>query len=658
MLARLGDIYTITSLVSFFFLAVSLWLGLYLVTRSPRSPIAWLSGTTLWAVSGYFLSNLMVINILRGQSALVGLHLSRWAIVPIPVLWLHLSTLYLPAAMQRKWRWALFLAYPAAGLLVLLGSTSNLLVSGVGDRPIIYLSRVQPGPLYWLFLFYMVVVALLSLRHFVVAYRKAVTLLAQQQILWLLLATLLSSLSGLYLSVGTWLHRDWLAAIGDTGLGLGVLALGYAVMRYRALLQGRTPGLDFAYALVTVTIVTIGYIAGTFVSYYVYKLPFIAFIFVLMLVVVTHSITDWGRTFFDRFFYRQQVRRLRANLRAFTRDVGSEPRLPDRLGLLLQTIFRFTETSQGFIALRETNGADRFVVEAAVPHDRVASTLEATDLIGDEIRDVLATAQLPPHLKNMAIIVPLDNGQTQIGVLVLGFKKDQQPFTQIDIDLLDEMADQIVSTITQMRQQEQLMGKIDRMVSDFQEREKALRHSFESLMQEPPGREDNSVPGIQQIARWVEDSLRHLYDYSYLGDHDLAKLKIVQQRFLSQQGGSRTHIEQGRIVKSLLTEAIDRLRPTGTMPDPPTKAWFFYVILHDAYIADELTRDIMSRLYISEATFHRARRRAIRNIAKVLREMELETQERVEKGPTAPPPILGAVQGDIEHPVWRIEHRA
>jgi hypothetical protein len=50
--------------------------------------------------------------------------------------------------------------------------------------------------------------------------------------------------------------------------------------------------------------------------------------------------------------------------------------------------------------------------------------------------------------------------------------------------------------------------------------------------------------------------------------------------------------------------------------------------LHDAYVLGELNRDIMSKLYISEGTFNRTRRRAVRGVAKALQEMEQEAQQR------------------------------
>nr|MBC8249006.1 hypothetical protein [Anaerolineales bacterium] len=60
----------------------------------------------------------------------------------------------------------------------------------------------------------------------------------------------------------------------------------------------------------------------------------------------------------------------------------------------------------------------------------------------------------------------------------------------------------------------------------------------------------------------------------------------------------------------------------------PTREWHQYVILHDSYVLGERNRDIMSKLYIGEGTFNRARRRAIRGVARAIEEMEREAQRR------------------------------
>ena len=66
----------------------------------------------------------------------------------------------------------------------------------------------------------------------------------------------------------------------------------------------------------------------------------------------------------------------------------------------------------------------------------------------------------------------------------------------------------------------------------------------------------------------------------------------------------------------MMVKAIERLRPAG---DPPIgvlpREWHAYTILRDAYIEDVPNRDIMSKLYISEGTFNRQRRKALRAVA-------------------------------------------
>jgi DNA-binding CsgD family transcriptional regulator len=46
--------------------------------------------------------------------------------------------------------------------------------------------------------------------------------------------------------------------------------------------------------------------------------------------------------------------------------------------------------------------------------------------------------------------------------------------------------------------------------------------------------------------------------------------------------------------------------------------WYSYIVLHDAYVEGVPNREIMARLYISEGTFNRTRRIALRALARLL----------------------------------------
>lgn len=55
-------LYQVTFTVNFVALIASLWLGMYLVTRNPRVPTAWLTALTLWSLSGLFINVLLALN--------------------------------------------------------------------------------------------------------------------------------------------------------------------------------------------------------------------------------------------------------------------------------------------------------------------------------------------------------------------------------------------------------------------------------------------------------------------------------------------------------------------------------------------------------------------------------------------------------------------
>jgi hypothetical protein len=81
----------VTTLINLMALLVTIWLGLYLVTRSFRSRSAWLAALTLWSVASWFLHNAL-------QSSLPDQAEQRWigwvgqGVKLTPLLWYHLPT--------------------------------------------------------------------------------------------------------------------------------------------------------------------------------------------------------------------------------------------------------------------------------------------------------------------------------------------------------------------------------------------------------------------------------------------------------------------------------------------------------------------------------------------------------------------------------------
>jgi hypothetical protein len=232
--------------------------------------------------------------------------------------------------------------------------------------------------------------------------------------------------------------------------------------------------------------------------------------------------------------------------------------------------------------------------------------------------------------EGMSLLVPIYQDDDQIGALLLGAKETGLPYSEEDLLLLEEVADQLGVLIQAAQIQEENAQVISEMVAEFRERE----HDLQRQMQEMLAEQDETGPVLEGVdeagfVALVKDALRRLHDFPYLGEHDLARLKVVDGYLPGGEGGFVTHIERGKGVSAVLVQAVEKLRPAGAAPAAytvPPRMWRQYIVLHDAYVLGERNRDIMSKLYIGEGTFNRARQRAIRGVARALQEMEGEAR--------------------------------
>jgi hypothetical protein len=159
-------LYIFTVTINLIALSVAIWLGTYIVTRSPRSPVAWLAGLTLWLMAGPFLNVLLALSLPpspnfvppwvvpllwfwppgvfeHGQSA----WLEGWQATLAFTTWHHLSVL-LRYGRMNVLRWIRVIAgYVVAFVLILAQRyTGQIYISLNGDP--LTLSTLLPGPLH------------------------------------------------------------------------------------------------------------------------------------------------------------------------------------------------------------------------------------------------------------------------------------------------------------------------------------------------------------------------------------------------------------------------------------------------------------------------------------------------------------------------------
>ena len=231
--------------------------------------------------------------------------------------------------------------------------------------------------------------------------------------------------------------------------------------------------------------------------------------------------------------------------------------------------------------------------------DTVIPELEIKKLLADDVINV-DPGWLPAPLAEAELLVPLYGEVDQLGVLILGRPKNGLHYAPEDVERILEFAAQVSETIWVSQRNAQFLAQIAEQVK----------------AQDGSAQQNTSPVSVEHL----ELALRTVYDYTCLADNPLAGLKLVRSRL---SGVDLTHLDRGKVLHDIVLEGLDKLRPhTGPRSNPPSREWYPYLILQEAYIEETSNRDIMMKLYISEGTFNRTRRAAIRSLARTLGELE------------------------------------
>ncbi|HNK62944.1 MAG TPA: hypothetical protein PLE14_02760 [Anaerolineales bacterium] len=568
-----------TLLIDLTAMAACLWMSFYLFARGFPSPITMRGAVLLLSLSTFFFGAYNnIFEQIPGTAAL------RATCLIIGMMAWHDATLHLlPNPVRKRHRpWSAGIYLLGIITILLLITSQNSFVSEQGNN--LYVARMGVGLPYILYGVFELV-AFTGIFYNLLAHNQ-VGLTTEGR--YFLFATSIT-VAGLGYGLMGLAISPPLPRIGqDLSIFLGVFIIGISVARHQTLVERRTTLQDFPVTSLTILLLTITYtfIAIRFEHPLELVGPIVAF------VILTHALYDLVREFLERLRrrnesqFRKQLRRLE--------NAGAEDtlrlRLQEGLDLLCQTI----NSSHGFIAIRREK---EFVVVATRQSVQVDRRFPASTLAYD---DILRTENM--QIPNIQYFAPSFDGQNQIAVMGIGAPNTRLDYSRDDLNLLSEVADQIGTIVS--------LGNIQPQIKQIL-KQSEINESEASMV----AGEMLSAMGINPDAEFtkiVEDGLRHISDYIFLGQSPLADKLGVQ---------AESQIERGRDLHQKLLDAIELLKPAEKRPpEPLPRVWYNHAVLHDAYVEGAPNREIMARLYISEGTFNRTRRNAIRGLARLLME--------------------------------------
>jgi hypothetical protein len=178
---------------------------------------------------------------------------------------------------------------------------------------------------------------------------------------------------------------------------------------------------------------------------------------------------------------------------------------------------------------------------------------------------------------------------------------------------------------------------LDRLL--FEPATSALRLRLRQLANQT-SRQPDAISALSVVRSDLDATLVDTVDGEQLRNHlegalkHLNNLPALTRDALVGNTPSTAHanvppMDAAILLRNELVQAIERLRPSTPRPTPGGSAgpggWLHYLVLYEAYVDGRHNKEIMQRYYLSESTFHRARRSAVNSLAADLHERLVRT---------------------------------
>ncbi|MEX1247218.1 MAG: hypothetical protein WEA61_01945 [Anaerolineales bacterium] len=569
----------ITFASNYLLLAGSLWMAFFLLARGFGSPITMRVVLALGAVSLHAY-NAAQTNL---NPALNNEPLREFAFVLALAAWYHVSYYLLPPGIQRR-------LHSSSYAILGLGLFAAVLLISSG-------SAISPDPVFVqnIELTFPSIFAGLAELAIALAVLYNVWLMGRHLTppesyllyapLFLGLAALTYGVAGVALQLPLPLLPSNLVAL----LALSVLA--YSVGRYRVFIQRRIAAHDLPVSAFAV-FASAGLFAYAGIAF---DLPLIDLMHLSLLAVLTHSAYDLVQQYSSYLFDRQEAR-IRKEIRQLAQGVSSAPGLRGNLRQGLAILCRDLQINSAFVAQLEGQKA---TVLASINGYAPDTELPTQELL----LEGLARPQGLLSEKN-SWLAPAPGSGLQLGAIGVAHRWGNKEFSEADLFFLEDFAEQVGAM---------LLGRVEAETTTANGQVAPAEAANRAHQQAEDMLTALSFKPDPHLIAAVEEGLRNLNDYIKLGRSPLVVL-------LGAKG--KTHIERGKAVQKILLDTLETLRPAGQPPpEPLPREWHSYVILHDAYVNDIPDRDIMGKLYVSEGTYYRARRKALHGVSKALMEM-------------------------------------
>jgi hypothetical protein len=606
----------------------------YLLTHSFRSPVARAFCALLVCVLIVY-SGDVVLAEASPSSVEAWLRFQWIGIAFAPAAYLHFSDELIRLTNVRARRIAVLASYGLSlAFLGLVFSTELLVHDGIF---VPQQSHLAAGPMFWVFALYFFVALAWGVANVARARQRCLTRASRRRMTYLGLALAGPALGifpyMLLTSLPLRLPHDFfsvLLLVGNVAVLTMIVVLTYSVAYFGALAPDRVIKHSLIHYLLR------GPFVGAVIIFTVLIIPRVQRILglprdtvlifaVVGVTVLLQMLINLAKPLIDRIIYREDREEV-AWIQTLDRRLLTTADLQSFLENTIAALCDLLRVRTAFVGVPvgdeyrlEAVCGDRSLVQRFVGQQGAALLPTSSDDHG-----------APFIASDRFWLVPLSsqNGDVRLGVLGVEARAPQPEMAVEEQKIADLLIHRAREVLEDRYLQQNVFQMLRTILPDIERLHRWRQATRYAGTPSVTIESDNPIysPEFQQ---WVKDALSHYWGGPKLTESPLLSMEVVKTA-LQRNGGS-----PGYALRSVLAEAIERLRPSGERK-MTTAEWILYNILEMRFLRGLKVKDIAGRLAMSESDLYRKQRVAISQVANVL--AELEQNELVPGRQPAPGP--------------------
>ncbi len=604
----------------------------YLFIHNILSPVARAFCALIACVVVVYAGDVGLYNVQTLPGATFWLKFQWIGIAFVPAAYLHFSDALLRTtnSISRWRRSSVEVSYLLSAAFLYLAMTTDIVVREGLFTP--GATRLTAGPIFGLFAAYYFLTVAAGAWNIQRARGRCLTPVLRRRMGYLALSFVAPGLgvfpylllAGMprHLSLNVFLV---LLGAGNLGVAMMITIMAYSVAFFGVLTPDRVVRHNFMHYLLRGPFVGICVIVTALLIPKVGQILGLSRDTVLVLavvgvVVVLQVLIDAAKPFIDRVIYRRDREEV-AWIQQLDRHLLTSTDLNQLLENVLVTLCELLRTKSGFVAVvvDESTYLEASCGLSARRAEELVTPDLLTDIVGADASDRVSLGRFEFVAQDGFWLLTLNSrADIQVGVLGLAAPSSRPAMSDDELAALGRLMAQAAQALEDRHLQQGVFGALATIMPQL---ETVQRWRGEMQYAGAPANTmaTNSDLNGPDFHRMVKDALSHYWGGPKLSDSPLVSLKTVQVA-LAENGGSPT-----RALRAVLGQAITALKPDGQRSMTGAE-WVLYNILELKFIEGHRTRDVASRLAMSESDLYRKQRIAVEEVARVLAEMERNPQ--------------------------------